>query len=69
VKWATVGIPSDAQYLVFHDTDYGFAETAKEGFGEDPKLKWPSAFVEFFCKSHKGVTPETEITRIEFEYV
>jgi hypothetical protein len=26
-------------------------------------------FVTMFCKSHKGCTPATEITRIEFEYV
>jgi hypothetical protein len=26
-------------------------------------------FIAMFCKSHKGCTPQTEITRIEFEYV
>ncbi|TAM23400.1 MAG: hypothetical protein EPN60_15130 [Nevskiaceae bacterium] len=49
--------------------DYGFDECAKEGFGKHPRLCWPSAFVEFFCNSHKGCTPETEINRIAFEYV
>jgi hypothetical protein len=51
------------------DIKYGFSETNKEGFGDDPKLKWPSAFVEFFCGSHKDCTPDTEVTRIEFEYI
>lgn len=51
------------------DIDYGFDECVKEGFGEHPTLRWPSAFVEFFCRTHKGCTPETEINRIAFEYV
>ena len=29
----------------------------------------PEQFIKFFCKSHKGCTPETLITRIEFEHV
>lgn len=49
--------------------DYGFDECAKEGFGDHPTLCWPSAFVEFFCNSHKGCTPDTDINRIAFEYV
>jgi hypothetical protein len=49
--------------------DYGFDECAKEGFGEDPSLRWPSEFVKFFCGSHRGCTPDTVVTRIEFEYV
>lgn len=49
--------------------DYGFDECVKEGFGEHPTLCWPSAFVQFFCGTHKGCTPETVITRIAFEYV
>lgn len=28
----------------------------------------PAAFVEMFCKHHR-ITPDTEVTRIEFEYV
>jgi hypothetical protein len=50
------------------DLDYGIAECIKEGFGEHPSLQWPSAFVDFFCRSHRGCTPESLITRIEFEY-
>lgn len=51
------------------DVEYGLGECSKEGFGGHPTLKWPSAFVEFFCNSHRGCTPETIVTRIEFEYV
>ena len=49
--------------------EYGFAETCLEGFPEGHHLHWPSAFVKFFCESHKGCTPDTEITRIFFAYV
>lgn len=44
---------------------YGTAECRAEGF---PDMT-PAEFVDFFCKSHKGCTPQTEITRIEFEFV
>jgi hypothetical protein len=51
------------------DGHYGIAECAKEGFGDHPELCRPDQFIKFFCASHKGCTPETEVTRIEFEYV
>lgn len=51
------------------DLDYGLAECEREGFSAHPTLRWPSSFVEFFCGTHRGCTPETEVTRIEFEYV
>jgi hypothetical protein len=51
------------------DLDYGFAECEKEGFGDHDRLSWPSAFVAFFCNWHRGCTPQTIVTRIEFEYV
>jgi hypothetical protein len=50
------------------DLDYGFAECVREGFGEHPDYRWPSAFVAMFCATHKGCTPDTLITRIEFSY-
>jgi len=50
------------------DLNYGFAETTHEGFPEGHPLHWPSAFVDFFCRSHKGCTPDSMITRIEYEY-
>jgi hypothetical protein len=40
------------------------ADCALEGF---PHMT-PAEFVEFFCKSHKGCTPETIVTCIEFCY-
>lgn len=44
---------------------YGFFEVEREGF---PHLS-PNQFVDFFCSTHKGCTPETVITRIEFRRV
>lgn len=40
------------------------ADTIAEGF---PSMS-PQEFVEFFCATHKGVQPDTEITRIEWAY-
>ena len=49
------------------DVKYGFEECKREGFQEHPEYRWPSMFVEFFCATHRGCTPNSEITRIEFE--
>lgn len=46
--------------------DYGRIECMREGFPPPHAKSNPAEFVAFFCKSHKGVTPETVITRIEF---
>lgn len=46
---------------------YGVAETTREGFPKGHPKHDPATFVEFFCKTHKGVTPETDLVRIEFE--
>lgn len=46
------------------DQAYGHAECIREGF---PDMT-PEQFVTMFCKSHKGCTPDTEVTRIEFSY-
>lgn len=46
------------------DTKYGAAECVREGF---PDMT-PAQFVEMFCASHKGCTPESIVTRIEFAY-
>ena len=43
---------------------YGRAECRREGF---PAMR-PIEFVEFFCRGHKGCTPGSMVTRIEFEY-
>lgn len=47
------------------DSVFGDDECKREGFPE----MTPGEFVVMFCATHKGCTPETEITRIEFEYV
>ena len=54
--------------LMTTDLDYGFAEVRREGFADHPDYRWPSQWVAMFCASHKGCTPLTIITRIEFEY-
>lgn len=41
---------------------YGIIECRRESF---PHLT-PEQFVDFFCRTHKGCTPETVVTRIEF---
>lgn len=52
------------------EVEYGLRECELEGFGNDPRLRWPSAFVEFFCASHgRDCTPETLVNRIEWRYV
>lgn len=40
------------------------ADCDREGF---PEL-YPVEFVSMFCRTHKGCTPDTVVTRIEFEY-
>jgi hypothetical protein len=47
------------------DSDYGEAETGREGFSQYS----PSKFVELVCGINKGCTPDTVITRIEFTYL
>ena len=45
-------------------------ELVREGLADHPDIRgFTTNFVKFFCASHKGVTPETEVTRIEFEYL
>lgn len=46
------------------DYHYGIGECQREGF---PDMT-PEQFVEMFCATHKGCTPDTVITRIEFVY-
>lgn len=52
-------------FRMFTDGVYGNEEVVKEGFPD-----WtPTAFIEFFCQSHKGCTAKSAVNRIEFEYV
>ena len=50
------------------DDDYGFQETELEGYPDGTDKHWPSVFVEMFCRAMK-CKPETEVNRIEFEFV
>lgn len=50
------------------DPEYGAAECALEGFGLHPDYGFPAGFVAMFCATHRGCTPDTIVTRIEFAY-
>lgn len=50
------------------EIEYGHAEVRREGFEWHPDYGDPFAWVRMFCSTHKGCTPETVITRIEFAY-
>lgn len=41
------------------------ADVRREGFA----TQTPSWFVRFFCDTHKGCTPDTTVTRIEWRYL
>jgi hypothetical protein len=64
-----VGVRLEPLNKIITDFNYGLKECAREGFGDYPQLMWPTKFVDFFCDSHRGCTPDTEVTRIEFEFV
>lgn len=48
--------------------EYGLRECRAEGFPPPHRLSHPSAFVRFFCETHRGCRPDTILTRIEFGY-
>lgn len=50
------------------DLEYGYAEVAREGFKDHPDYGDPGAWVAMFCATHRGCTPDTVITRIEFTF-
>jgi hypothetical protein len=41
-------------------------DVTAEGF---PEMTGPGEFVRFFCATHRGCTPETEVTRIAWRYL
>ncbi|MDO9227341.1 MAG: hypothetical protein Q8M09_11820 [Pseudomonadota bacterium] len=63
-----VSVRREPLRMMLDDIEYGFAECEREGFGSHLDYRWPSAFVDFFCATHKGCTPDTVVTRIEFAY-
>jgi hypothetical protein len=50
---------------------YGRRECVLEGFGPRDALIQgkPDKFVAMFCATHRGCTPQSFVTRIEFEFV
>lgn len=60
-----VSVTHEPLMRMTQDTAYGEIECRREGF---PHLK-PWEFVSFFCESHAGCSPATEVTRIEFKYI
>lgn len=63
-----VSICREPLRAMLDDLEYGFEECALEGFGQHPDYRWPRAFVSMFCATHRGCTPDTIVTRIEFNY-
>lgn len=63
-----VSVRREPLRAMLDDLDYGFRECELEGFGAHHEYRWPSLFVSMFCATHKGCTPETIVTRIEFSY-
>ena len=59
-----VSVKRESLQAMLDDRQYGYKETMREGF---PDMS-PEQFVAFFCKSHKGCTAATVVTRIEFKY-
>lgn len=58
------GVSREPLRMVMDLPGYGRDELVREGF---PGLT-PLKFVAMFVATHKGCTPATEVTRIEFEY-
>ena len=60
-----LGVPQSEVAGDFYTPSEARDEINAEGF----PLLTAAEFVKFFCASHKGCTPETDVTRIEFRYV
>lgn len=61
----TVDVRREKLSRMIDEPSYGLEEVRREGFpGMDP-----ADFVEMFCASHDGCTPDAEVTRIEYRYV
>jgi hypothetical protein len=62
-----VAVRREPLRAILDDLEYGFDETRREGFPAEHHNHFPSEFVSFFCRSHKGCTPDSVVTRLEFE--
>ena len=63
-----VSVRREPLQAMLDQVEYGFAECILEGFGGHPDYRDPGSFVAMFCATHKGCTPATIVTRIEFKY-
>ena len=62
-----VDVRREALERMLLESQYGLMECVHEGFGDDPVLRRPQDFIEFFCRTH-ACGPGDLVTRIEFEY-
>lgn len=60
-----VSVRTERLRAMTDNLDYGLDECRREGFPD----YFPSQFIEMFCQTHRGYTPETAVSRIEFEYI
>lgn len=63
-----VDIRREPLRAMLDNLEYGYSECVLEGFGLHPDYRDPGSFVAMFCATHRGCTPETVVTRIEFCY-
>lgn len=63
-----VSVRREPLRMMLDDLDYGYEEVRREGFADHPYYRWPSEWIHMFCASHKGCTPTSVITRIQFTY-
>lgn len=61
-----VSVRREPLRALLDDEAYAREEIRAEGF--DWHDWHPSTWIAMFCGTHKGCTPETEVTRIEFAY-
>jgi hypothetical protein len=61
-----VDVRQEALGLLVDDLVYGWKETAREGFPVGTRYSDPFKFIQFFVSSHKGCSPLSIITRLEF---
>jgi hypothetical protein len=60
------GVRLEPLRRMLDDSNYGRQEIRLEGFEGHPELGSPAAWVGWFCRTHRGCTLDTIVTRIEF---
>ena len=64
-----VDVRRESLRRMLDDPEYGFDETAREGFNGTHPASWPSVFVERFFIDAQGMKADDEVTRIEWRYL